>query len=387
MTLCFLIYRYFPHGGQQRDFLRIALALQARGYRIRVYTLDWDADVPAGFDVRIVPARGLTRPRLYRRFHGHVAQALNTEPVAMVIGFSRMPGLDVYFGADPCFAEKARTQRGAYYPYTARYRHFIAYERAVFGEQSRTGILLLSELQKAQYLRHYPMADERIHLLPPGIGKDRFLPDNAAAQREEFRRQYGLSDEELLVLQVGSGFSVKGVDRSIRALAALPEVLRRKTHLFIVGQGRSRALQRLARRLRVSSNCQFLGGSDQVSRFMLGSDLMLHPAHSESGGLVLLEALVFGLPVITTDTCGHANQIETAGAGVVLSSPFSQPDLDNTLRQALQSAETLKKWHDNALQYSKVRDFHAMPEVAADYIEQHLRMTDTEKGADDTVPA
>ena len=61
MKLAFCLYKYFPFGGLQRDFLRIALACQARGHDIRVYTLDWEGEVPAGFELVRVPfGRGAT---------------------------------------------------------------------------------------------------------------------------------------------------------------------------------------------------------------------------------------------------------------------------------------------------------------------------------------
>ncbi len=42
MTLAFILYKYFPFGGLQRDFMRIALECQRRGHDIRVYTLIWE---------------------------------------------------------------------------------------------------------------------------------------------------------------------------------------------------------------------------------------------------------------------------------------------------------------------------------------------------------
>ena len=41
MQLAFVLYKYFPFGGLQRDFMRIALECQRRGHQIRVYTLIW----------------------------------------------------------------------------------------------------------------------------------------------------------------------------------------------------------------------------------------------------------------------------------------------------------------------------------------------------------
>jgi hypothetical protein len=66
-----------------------------------------------------------------------------------------MPGLDVYYCADPCYEDKARTLRNPMYRLSGRYRHFAAYERAVFAPQARTEILMISTVQQALFEKHY----------------------------------------------------------------------------------------------------------------------------------------------------------------------------------------------------------------------------------------
>ncbi len=391
MTLCFLLYRYFPHGGQQRDFLRIALACQARGHTVRVYTLRWEGPVPEGFDVRLVPASGMTRQSLYRRYHRQVQQALHEDAVDVIVGFSKMPGLDIYYGADPCFAEKSLNERRWYYRHTPRYKHFIKQERAVFGSGSDTQILLLTDLQNNQYLNHYPHAKERIRLLPPGLGADRRLPADAALRRERFRKSQALSPQQTAIVQIGSGFRVKGLDRSLRALAALPDELKHHSRFFIVGKDNAAPYRRLARRLGIEARCHFMGGRDDVPDVLLGCDIMLHPAYSESAGMVLLEALVHGLPVLTTDTCGHAGHVSAADAGVVCGSPFSQSSLNAALARALTSPAQRSGWRDNALAYCAGKDFYALPDAAADVIiaraKERARIRTGSEVPDDTVSA
>ena len=46
MKLSFLIYSYFPYGGQQRDFLRIANECIQRGHEVDVYAIRWQGDIP-----------------------------------------------------------------------------------------------------------------------------------------------------------------------------------------------------------------------------------------------------------------------------------------------------------------------------------------------------
>lgn len=54
--------------------------------------------------------------------------------------------------------------------------------------------------------------------------------------RADFRREFGLAEDDLLLLQIGSGFRTKGLDRSLRGLAALPPELKARTRLIAIGQ-------------------------------------------------------------------------------------------------------------------------------------------------------
>jgi len=368
MKLGFLIYSYFPYGGQQRDFYRIVRECVARGHQVIVYTMSWQGEPLAGVDIRFVPVASHSRLRLYRRFTAWVLDALQQDPCDLVVGFNKMPGLDVYFAADPCFADKAENQRGFYYRFTPRYRHFLAYEQAVFGAASRTRVLTLSPLQRRAYEQYYPDCRDRLHPLTPGIDPDRRLTDAAPVIRRRLRQEFQLGADDLLVLQVGSGFRVKGVDRSLRAVAALPDALRDRVTYLLIGQDRPGRYQRLAGKLGIATRFRVLPGRDDIPRFLLGADLLLHPAYSESAGYVLLEATIVGLPVLTTATCGYACHVEAAGSGLICEEPFQQEALNRNLARMLTSSERAL-WQRNGIEYGKQESLYSMPRVAADCLE------------------
>ena len=368
MQLAFCLYKYFPFGGLQRDFLRIALACQARGHAIRVYVLEWDGEIPVGFDVVRVPAKALSNSRRYAKFSVWVQQDLERRPIDRVVGFNKMPGLDVYFAADPCYEEKAQTLRNPLYRRFGRYRHFAAYERAVFAPESRTEILMISSLQQPFFEKHYGTPKERFHLLPPGISTDRRAPANAAEIRADFRREFGLAEDDLLLLQVGSGFKTKGLDRSLKALANLPPDLQTRTRLIVIGQDDPRIFLRQAAALGVSERLSILPGRDDIPRFLLSADLLIHPAYNENTGTVLLEALVAGLPVLATAVCGYAHYIEEADAGLVIADPFEQKQMDGQLAHMLKDAPARKRWQANALVFAETADIYRNAEHAADLI-------------------
>lgn len=368
MKLAFLIYHYFPYGGQQRDFHRIVQECRRRGHQVTIYTMRWQGEMLDSVSVQFAPVRSLTRLGLYRKFTAWALDQLAQDPHDLIVGFNRMPGLDVHFAADPCFAEKAASQRGVYYRFTPRFRHFSAYERAVFGPQSHTRVFILSPLQQHSFEKHYPGCSSRLILVPPGVDRDRMIRDDAPHTRSEFRREFGLQESELLVLQVGSGFRVKGVDRSLRAIAALSPELRRRTRYFLIGQDKPGRYRRLAQQLGIAERFTILPGRDDIPRFLLGADLLLHPAYSESAGYVLLEAIIAGLPVLTTATCGYAFHVGRAGAGEVCPEPFSQPDLNARLEEMLTSPRR-SAWSANGLAYGRQDELYSLAAVVTRQLE------------------
>ena len=368
MQLAFILYKYFPYGGLQRDFMRIALECQARGHAIRVYTPIWEGEVPEGFEVVVVPVKALFNHKRNEKLTAWIEVDLAKRPVDRVVGFNKMPGLDVYYAADGCFEDKAQTLRNPIYRKWGRYKHFADYERAVFAADAKTEILMISEVQQPLFIKHYHTPLQRFHLLPPGIALDRRAPANAAEIRVEFRREFKLADDDLLLVQIGSGFKTKGLDRSLKALAALPREVRKRTRPIAIGQDDPRSFQLQAKALGIADQVQILKGRSDIPRFLLGADLLIHPAYNENTGTVLLEALVAGLPVLVSDVCGYAHYIAEADAGRVLPSPFAQEQLNHLLADMLADDQRRAFWGRNGLAYADCADLYSMPQHAADII-------------------
>ena len=151
-------------------------------------------------------------------------------------------------------------------------------------------------------------------------------------------------------------------------LNRVPRQLKRRTRLFVIGQDDPKPFQLQARTLGVASQVEFLKGRSDIPRFLLGADLLIHPAYNENTGTVLLEALVAGLPVLVTDVCGYAHYIAEAECGRVVPSPFEQSQLDRMLADMLADDVQRSRWAHNALSYADKADLYSMPQRAADVI-------------------
>lgn len=369
MKLAFCLFNYFPYGGLQRDFLRIAKEAVNRGHEVHVYTMKWEGAAEPSFNTHLIKVDAHSNHARNAAFARAVQAKWQQDEVDLVIGFNKMPHLDLYYAADVCYQARVRAQRGWWYRLTPRYFQLKKLEESVFARGNATEIMLISILQQAQFEKYYHTEPHRFHLLPPGIAKDRIAPENASDLRARTRKALHIAENDLTILMVGSGFKTKGLDRALLAFSTLPDDLKRRSHLLVVGQDNPKKFAALAKKLKMDDRVQFLGGRSDVPQLMLAADLLLHPAYHENTGTVLLEAMVAGLPVLTTDVCGYAHYVHEAQAGMVLPSPFSQASCNDALQTMLTSPHRLQ-WQQNGLAFAKTADIYSMPEKAVELIER-----------------
>ncbi len=368
MNLVFCLYEYFPYGGLQRDFLKIACSAMDRGHTVRVLTMDWQGDKPAGLDVQLLPHSAISNHRRCLKFNRAVEKLFLQLNADIIIGFNKMSGLDLYFAADSCYRARKACSR-----FTSRlmprYRTYVDFERAVFAPESKTEILLLAPQEKSKFIACYGTQEERFHLLPPGVSRDHFRPANALKIRDELRKELGLLSENIMLLMVGSAFQTKGVDRTLRAMARLPEKLRARVKLYVIGKGKIGSFRGIAKKMGLAKQVYFLGGRDDIPRYMLAADLLLHPARTEAAGNALIEAMAAGLPVLVTENCGYAFHVKDANAGRLIPMPFEQAALDQALLDMLNGSE-LQTLGENGAQYAARADMSGLHEHAVDIIEE-----------------
>lgn len=373
MKTAFTIFKYFPHGGLQLDFRRIAEECVRRGHDVTIYTRSWEGEPVAGAHIVTVPVHGLSNHAKAKSFERNALKMIRADRPDVICGFNRMTGLDIYFAADNCFAVENGARAGRLKRLlSGRYRVYEKMERAVFDPvASHARIMLLTERQREDFRRIYGTPDERFTLLPPGIDPARKRPEDEteiARRRTAIRAEFGIDADSLLLLQVCSGFATKGVDRTIHAVAALPEAFRQHVVLLIAGRENNPKFQQLTHQLGIAGNVIFAGGRNDIGALLSAADLMVHPARKEATGTVLAEALAAGLPVLCSGCCGYAAMVRESG-GTVLDEPFEQQQLNQALAGILNDPAGLEDMRNQAVEYGKHADFYRRAELAATLIE------------------
>jgi glycosyltransferase involved in cell wall biosynthesis len=151
---------------------------------------------------------------------------------------------------------------------------------------------------------------ERIRVILNGVDLQEFSPGEAK------RQTWGLPEGVTLGLFAGNAQTPrKNLDTVLRALAQVPEL-----QLVVAGTTTGTTYPQLVASLDLSKRVHFLEHRSDVPELMKAVDLLVFPSRYEPFGLVVIEAMAAGLPVITAATTGAA-EIITPECGIVLSEP------------------------------------------------------------------
>jgi len=157
-----------------------------------------------------------------------------------------------------------------------------------------------TQRERDNLIHHYQADPRKIEVVPCGVNLERFRP----RQRQQARRQLALKADTYVVLYVGRLARLKGIHRLLEAVARLKQL---PLQLLIVGGDGPAApdilhLKRLANRLGITPRVRFVGSIPQAElpTFYSAADLLVVPSRYESFGMVVLEALACGTPVLAT---------------------------------------------------------------------------------------
>ncbi len=370
MKFAFVVSLWFPFGGMQRSLLRIAQACVGRGHHVDIFTGEWQGERPDGIGVKLLDTKAATNHSSNDRLAQRFAEAVTGQGYDCCVGFTKLPNLDVYYAADPCYAEKVSRERSSLYRLLPRCRAFIRQEGSVFKRGLQTELMLIAHQEKSNFITHYQTEPERFHLLPPGINRERLQLNQSPEEiRRAIQDEFSIEDAKQLLLVVGSRFKTKGVDRVITAFAALDDNQTAGRYLLIVGHGKQKPYQQLAKKLGVVERVIFTGTREDVPNFYYAADYLIHAPRSENTGTVLVEAMLCALPVLVTANCGFAHHISDADAGLVCDEPFEQQPFNQQLSRFITSNRA-DEWRKNGPNYCNRVDLYSLIDQAADIIIQ-----------------
>ena len=175
-----------------------------------------------------------------------------------------------------------------------------------------------TEKEKENLIYYYDASPETISVIPCGVNLDLFKPIN----KEIARCHLGLNGETI-ILFVGRMVPLKGIDKLLKAMTYLER--ERKIELLLIGgdehsQKEIQRLKILSKSLKINKSVIFLGlvKQEMLPFFYSAADLCVVPSYYESFGLVVLESLACGTPVVATKVGGAESVIQHGKTGYVV---------------------------------------------------------------------
>ncbi len=226
-----------------------------------------------------------------------------------------------------------------------------------------TRIIASTQAEHQQLTSLYGADPDKLVVIPPGVDTSHFYPIRA----DEAKAVIGIPPKDRMLLFVGRIERLKGVETLIRAIAHMREmgVLGKCPHyLAIIGGEPDRPsedlntemnrLQKLCSELGIGDLVVFLGKRNQnlLPYYYSAAELLILPSHYESFGMVALEAMACGIPVVASEVGGLALLVQDGLNGY--SVPEGDPiALGNKLTELIRDNDLRKKLGQQANRYAQ----------------------------------
>jgi D-inositol-3-phosphate glycosyltransferase len=236
----------------------------------------------------------------------------------------------------------------------------IIAEKEVINQVDRIVASTIDE--KENLIDLYSAQEEKISIIPPGVDTTRFYP----IANDEAKEYLKIPADEKMILFVGRIEPLKGIDTLIRAIAQMhkSDVMSSCPHyLYIIGgepnsensdgNQEIERLKALCVELGVGDMILFMGKKDQntLQYYYSAAEVVVMPSNYESFGMVALEAMACGTPVVATQVGGLQYLVQNGITGFTV--PHNDPvALEESLTQLICKPELRIQMSRNSLEYA-----------------------------------
>lgn len=233
------------------------------------------------------------------------------------------------------------------------------------------------EKEKNDYLK-FGLPLKKYVIIPNGID---FGDDTGAGFINNFREKFKISKDKKIILFMGRLHKIKGLDTLIPAFA---EVVKKEPKAILVIAGSDEGnykkeieLEIRNQKLEINNNVVFAGmlvGNDKKMAYK-EAEIFVLPSYSESFGMVVVEAMTSGLPVVITAGVGISKEVEKNSAGLVVEKDINQ--VSEAILKILNNPDLAKKIGENGRKLAE-SEFSG-EKVAEKFIEEYKNLVNIDK--------
>ena len=337
--IAIMIHDLNPWGGQDRSMLEIAWRLnKSFPLEIHSFSLEGYTDWP---DMKHVQYHAnIKKPILikYLNYHFNSWQRLrhnqnqwiqstgtaSLKSNVVQVQFIHHAWQDV---AKQLPEDKIRTPNPArrlYQDFLNAYKKQL--EKSVYTPEKK--YIAISHSIKKELMHYFSIPSENIEVIHHGVDCNYFSPWNQSSQgreqRQKIRNELNISEQDFVLLHVGALNARKGLLKSFEVMSFLKKQGFNHIKLLAVGQGDHKKLQQLYSQHDLDGRIIIAPHSKDIRNYYWASDCFFFPTYYEPFGLVILEAMASGLPVVTSHLAGGSELILDGSNGIIFD-PHKRP--------------------------------------------------------------
>lgn len=248
------------------------------------------------------------------------------------------------------------TPRGSLYPYTFKkkiwkklpYYHFVTKKIL----KNASFIQYVTEDEKAQSHSFLKLKNKPV-VIPSGID---FAEFSALPERDELKNKFPFLKGKKVILFLSRIIWIKGLDILIDSFKELVKT-RNDLHLLIVGNDSGDSYKEVVKGWIKESGIEnmvtfagLLKGKDKLMAYA-GSDIFVLPSYSENFGMVVIEAMACGVPVIISDKVGLSKNVKKYDAGIVINNKAE--NITEALKKLLDNSELRKAFSEKGKKFAQ----------------------------------
>ncbi len=309
-------------GGRERSVAEISAELARRGHDVTILCQEGES-APAGVEVLPLGFTGRGKPA---KFAEAVRDVVQREKYDIVHATLPVPAANVYqprggtihgqlAGKSRRFCPLGRTIKRAGLLFNTKRRCELRLEKQLLADPA-VMCLGVSQMIVEEFAAYYGLR-QNVRLVYGGVEVPQVDDELRETWRAQWRQRWGIGEKTVVFLTVAHNFALKGVAETINAFA---DWASGDARLVIVGGSEAGAYRRLAERLGVGERLVFEDAVENIFELYSAADAVVLLSWQDACSRVVLEAIRWSVPSLTTRFNGAA-ELLAKGAGVVVESP------------------------------------------------------------------
>lgn len=345
LKIAVLIRDFVSTGGAEKYALEVTRRL-ALDHDLHVFAQHWSFDGKEKITFHRIPRFFIKPSFLNQLLFSYFTHRSVDRSFDIIHTYERVSHFDVFTVQSSCFRSLITRQRSLWRRVLAwisvsispRKMAYLWLEKKQFTYDKGRLLIAVSENIKKNVQDNYSLPDDSFRLAYTAVDIDIAIKGRDNNRHKELRSRFGIAEDDLVILFVGTEFKRKGLDALLKAAASIP---RSNIKLVVAGGGggKLKKYTKLAEELGLGDNIIFLGLVPDVEKLYAISDIYILPTLSDPCPLSPLEAMASGLATIMSCSryAGTAELIAN-GEALILENPKDTREIASALLRLMEKS-------------------------------------------------